>query len=329
MKANLPFVILWALLRFLHMYTFLALEFARVFGHEDRNNVSIVNSTCSDYLNRSSFLPDSQAKVLAWIAAIGALLAIIVDAGDLLWHILYGTKTRFVDLSGSKNLVLKLFFYRTMQGLSNCFILGGSIHFLVDNTSKPSDIPLILCPLLFSWSMMYFIQLLPFVGHYIIIMQRMLKTMMIFVAVFILMLIPFSQSFVLFVVANVGHFCVEGFQSYFETYYSMFTIILNMFDFSSIPTNNPAGLHLLHVSFTFGISILLINFLIAMMSNDVSLVNDYRHEVVAIQRLSIYFIVESRLGFLLAKYYEWQKSKIFLYKGDRVYIAAYRKKTWF
>ena len=76
------------------------------------------------------------------------------------------------------------------------------------------------------WSMLYFVQLLPSIGHFVIVVQHMLRDLLNFI--FIMMLTPFVQ--VLFVLINrhSRNGCVSDFSNYLTSFYTTFKLMRNM-----------------------------------------------------------------------------------------------------
>ena len=89
----------------------------------------------------------------------------------------------------------------------------------------------------------------------------------------------------------------------FDVGYSLFTTMLNMVDFRSIDMRNVKILLFGHVVFTFLISIMMINFFIALLSNTVSLVDSHMKSAIVRQRITVSFLIESRLAWLCSGLY--------------------------
>ena len=64
--------------------------------------------------------------------------------------------------------------------------------------------------------------------------------------------------------------CPAGFHDLFESVYSTFTIILNMVTIERYEVQDKVSLYVLHCFFVFVVAITMLNFLIAILSNDVS-----------------------------------------------------------
>ena len=233
-------------------------------------------------------------------------------------------------MSGIKTVVTQDYFYRIAQFFSNVVILVGTYGILAGhNDSIIIDILHLASPLLMTWSMLYFVQVLPIIGYFVISMQRMLKSMLLFLFTLVLALVPFMQAFSLYAASHSQKQCIEGFGTVPEAFYTLFSIMLNTSDFSHIHLKNPIGLWILHVSFVFGVPILMLNFLIADMSDKVTTVTRNKHTITTIQQVSMFLAVEGRLGRLFARYYDWVKAKYFVCDGKKLYLAILDQSEYF
>ena len=86
-----------------------------------------------------------------------------------------------------------------------------------------------------------------------------------------------------------------------------------------------ADLAILHVAYVIVVTILLINFLIALMSNSVAEVAENRSFVMLLQRLSAALLVERRVVAMkfLNRLIKWQQSHYFVRQNGRVYIECF------
>jgi hypothetical protein len=150
----------------------------------------------------------------------------------------------------------------------------------------------------------------------------MLSNMLVFLLVFLLMMSPYLQAFGLYLASHSQEQCVEGFEGVGHAIYTLFSIMLNVTDFMDIKFQNPLALWLLHVSFVFGVAVLMLNFLIAVMSDSVAAVSKNRHAIVTIQRLAVFYLVERRFGRIFARYYDWVKARYYVYDKGRMYFPS-------
>ena len=167
------------------------------------------------------------------------------------------------------------------------------------------------------WTILYFVQLLQIIGHYVIVVQLMLKDMMNFTGILFLVIVPFVHGF--HRMANDGH-CLEEFTNFWKSFYTVFRMMLNMVDTTNVGVSDSVGFFILHFCYVFIVPVLLINFLIATMSNTASEVFAIRSMLVQIQRLSVIIPLERRFHRLLAWYYRYMQRRYFCIKNDKIYI---------
>ena len=144
-----------------------------------------------------------------------------------------------------------------------------------------------------TWSMLYFAQLFPYIGYFVNTIQRMLTIMFQFILVYLMIFLPFPHAFQILLRSNSCD-TVPGFQSFAQAAYSVFRIMLNMEDLTWYDTKSSSAAFTLHIIFVFMVVILLINFLVALMSNSVDEV-EANEAIMLIQRLSVVTLIEWRL----------------------------------
>ena len=93
-------------------------------------------------------------------------------------------------------------------------------------------------------------------------------------------------------------------------------MLINLVNFREYENADRVSLYLLYMTFVFFISILLINFLIAAMTQSFSDVHSNRSTIIQTQRLSLMTIIQMRLaGPFKALYKRLQKDKYVYYNG--------------
>ena len=213
---------------------------------------------------------------------------------------------------GRKKSIVHIEFYREVQFALYIFVIANltcrmyrlcttyQISFLFDHITYT------LITFALIWSLLQFTQFLPGIGHFTVVMQRLLGNLTAFSAVFLLFNFFFALMF--WRVVNQGHVqCTDQFpvSSSGQTVYSTFLVLTHMLDFRHISVQDEFTVYFLHAAYVFLMSILMINFLIAMFSNTVHWVSNHRQVIVTVQRLVMLKIVEHRLTFipLIGKYY--------------------------
>ena len=212
-----------------------------------------------------------------------------------------------------------LFFYWTqigtclsVVGISTCQILrcmGFTVHSIIGH------IFFIAVSIGSMWGVVYFLQVLPWSSIYAIAIQRMLQYLFRFVLISFLFLCAFALSFRRILLGNSNK-CPKGFSTLGETIYSSFLVLINLVNFREYENADRVSLYLLYMTFVFFISILLINFLIAAMTQSFSDVHSNRSTIIQTQRLSLMTIIQMRLaGPFKALYKRLQKDKYEYYNG--------------
>ena len=101
--------------------------------------------------------------------------------------------------------------------------------------------------------------------------------------------------------------------------------MLNMINLREIEGPEPLSLYILHILYVFMVSILLLNFLIAIFSDSVNNVNQNHNVIYDIQTLSVIHTVENRLQWLFKKWYLHRSKKLFVCEHDRIYLPVYHR----
>ncbi len=191
----------------------------------------------------SSYIDIMQATQCLFYIILFAAFSILFDIFDAISGIFIGRKRRWKKFQGKKkDLIVASTFYRLVQFIftfSAALIVTQSvmsrIYTYINNNLNLaiSNFVLIITSFLSVWSMMYFIQLLPSLGHFVNSIQRMFGIMINFCIVFLLMIYPFPHVFMVLLRGNDYCQAVQGFQSLFYGIYSSFKVMLNMMDFSN------------------------------------------------------------------------------------------------
>ena len=234
-----------------------------------------------------------------------------------------------INPKGKKKLLVQISFYRWLYV---CFVGRVLLNCAHVNTVT-SDNLIVTVSEIFGgaagvWSILFFFfQLIPKVGPFVTTIQRMLGILITFTFIFICMMIPFSHIFYK-LITKTSDCDSDLFASYYEFLHSIFSIMLNIEDIRDFDRSSGTSLLVFHFAFTFFIAILLINFLVALLSSEVTHVVQYKHIVMQIQRLAVERSIEQ---FTLLKYksiqrlYKRQQKQNFLCKDDKIFIVVKEK----
>ena len=154
---------------------------------------------------------------------------ILLCWGSTKWKYFRGNK---------KDIIASNTFYRFCQFTFTVFttlIIREYILSIVKQNQLNQNIlkaGLIFSCFLSVWSVLYFVQLVPSLGHFVNSIRRMLGIMFNFIIVYGIMLYPYPHAFMVMLKNNMG--CqVPGFETLLNGIYSSFKIMLNMLDISN------------------------------------------------------------------------------------------------
>ena len=196
-------------------------------------------------------------------------------------------------LTRKKDCILGHFFYVVNHMVTNILYVLAEVLVILDlaGTHTFVNILVILTCITSVWSVIYFIQVLPSIGYFAIVLQRMVYVLIQFSVVFVLILLPFPHAFYRLLQGQDGCGNQEFSPNFHAAFYNTFTVLLNMVDFTHFEPTLSSGdyvvLLFLHVFYVFLLPILLINFLIALLSASVAEVHEHRAVVMAIQKLCV------------------------------------------
>ena len=247
---------------------------------------------------------------------------IIADVTEILRSFTHKEWPMWSTVTGKKELVVQVSVYRFNNLMFAVFVLVFitiSFYALDEQDIFILNVFRMVCPVLSAWSILFFMQMLPSIGHFVIGIQLIVKDMVHFVIVYTLMFQPFAHTFHIFINTNTNEGCIDAFSTLISSNYSLFMVMLNMIDLRMLDIRNKAVLLVAHMVFTFLISIMMINFFIALLSNSVNAVNSHSNKAIMRQRLAVSFLVESRLFCICGPLYRrWQHLTV---QDDRVFLV--------
>ena len=113
-----------------------------------------------------------------------------------------------------------------------------------------------------------------------------------------------------------------------EIAYTLFLSMLNMVDYKSLQLDQEGLLYLIHVVYTFVVSIMLINFFVAVMSDAMAGNNHRDHLANYIQRSTAAHVLEGRLRWMLrVPYYKRMSRKVFTMKEQGRIVLLHAEKA--
>lgn len=324
---NVPYLVFWFFLRL--FYTGLIFVCAvsdvsldQALSPENRTGWPDPNS---EYCPQAIFTMNGQMLELLIVSVICFSFLIVIF--DIAEFIAYHSVTKQRDRRcyhafASRNFVVRTRFYRICNFLlaASVIIFHASKKLDPESTSQVTPKAYMLANILNIWSLLFFIQLLPALGYFVTIIQRMLKDMFHFLILYVILFFSFSQTF--FNLFYINHVCSKEFKDMFWSMYSTFRVMLNMIELTEEYPGS-YDLAILHTTYVIVVPILLVNFLIALMSNSVSDVAENRQLIMLLQRLSAAILVEERLEKIIVWFYKKKQHNYYVVKDGRIYVECF------
>ena len=245
-----------------------------------------------------------------------------------IWDTVRGRMNGYtLNIKPSKNAIVDHWFFRFVQLSINITIVSFA-PLVEDNAIRRSVdyntyVVFMRClmPLLCSWSVLYFALLLPSIGVAVNSIQNMLKDMAHFGFLYGVFLIPFQQVFQYFLLNFSKTGCQDDFQNDRATTFTLLLMMFNIVDPREYDVENVDLFRLLFVLYTFMCAIILLNFLIAIMTNTAYKTNAQNKIILQLNQLSVACLIENRFSFLNC-YYSQMRKLFFTVEDDRIYIVT-------
>ena len=170
------------------------------------------------------------------------------------------------------------------------------------------------------WNILYFLEMLPWFSILALSIQRMFGKMLRFLTVFFLLFFSFEYTF--FRLYNDRSVCTAGFTGWLDSFYSTFLIMVNMVNVWEVVGGIDIILVLIHVMYVFVVAILLLNFLIALMSDAMTKVMNKADILVQMAQLSAALLVEARIGRLFHNLSSRRQRQYFKSDNNRLYLVC-------
>ncbi len=327
------FIIIWFLFRLSQMVVYLVLSADKsllhyIGGIADEDLVTSPNATftfvfCSTYVSYS-LSPTVRTALFAYMAVQG-YLTLLFDIIETLTAIVRKRPVFFYGFYSIRpNIVVERVLYRLNQFMmSFLFSLAATAQLTNSwNIFTKTDLQIIniLCTINMTFSMMFFFQLLPAIGIYVITARRMLRDLVSFGFLYFIWVTPFSLYFMVYFNTNSKHECVKEFSSVGESFYSTFLIMLNMLNLRDYDVYNSKIMDFVHVVYVFVVAVLLINFLIAVMSNSAARIALCDDVILRLERLHCALTLEFRINWILQRFINAWKSKLMVVQNSRFYV---------
>ena len=348
LKSNYVLIIIWFIWRLFHSLCLMIVDAYLLVGEEelvvrkicnDRNETNVsttvncevpASETCMMRTVPPSMRDFSFNIILVVYLTIHSSVALAFEFREI-WNGLFSRAWILHLPDRKKDLILHYWFYRVTQTILHIFVILN-VFIRITRHLGLIDIPFLMDNFLYlglaicmGWSVLFFLQLVPKVSHFAIVLQRMVGDLGI--CTFVIVTFAFPYVVVLERIVNRGHIeCVEGFSSFWESWYSIFLALNNMLDFTQLVNVAPEAadafaIYVIHVVFVFFVGILMINFLIALFSSSVTEVYEHKHVIINIQKLNIVVGLEARLSKLMAYWYKKMHNRFFHIENGRILLV--------
>ena len=323
--------LLWLLLRvtFHVMVTFIFIPYAKLI-----EAVGMVDT--SDLAQNSSSYTDSEQPTinlfdLIYLGSLGVpMLYNLFNAlkAGVYWLVSSCQRYRHRKCSQAIGVLSKRFgvvrspLYPFLHIVLNLGLLAMPLCLVLNNIQM-----LALCFVVVSfcnlWSFLFFLQFLPIIGKFILVFFYILPYVLPFLAFMFLIFCVFALTFS--ALNTIFSSSSQDFGNFSSSLYSTFGIMLNMQDLSELIERFGVVTHILHVSCVFILAIILINFLIALMSDAVADIFPKRELVCFLHSFKAAQIVENWWisNFFLRRQCTRQQTAWLHHDKGRYYIVCY------
>ena len=286
------------------------------------NNNSTNNSICTDFTSLC-LTPTSR-----YITCIILLVQVTFSLGlEILEYIQCRPRQLCLFYTidkKSKNIFLQHHIYRMTHLGATIMICLRALTTLVFNNDPRNDFisySRIFTRTSFWWLIVYFLQLIPGPDFFVVSIQSMFGILGQFCLVYSLFLLAYTQLFMITININSKNGCIAQFGDIFTAMYSTFLAMINMLDFTQFDIINPFPLYLIQVIYVLFVGILLLNFLIAIMTDRIKMTSKYRNIILPMQKLSVVLTTENQHALMGRYYYKWIQRKVFTFYNGRLCIV--------
>lgn len=303
-RCNTPLLIIWCVLRIFFVSSFIVLDndIEWLEAYHGKNASQFICPQLS-YIDL-----EQTGNTILWSILTGYLimtfLIYIFEIYASLRNGIFFIKA--YNFKGRKKIVANTYFFRLQQAFFSLMTLIACIENLRLLASvgqfQTTGIGITLrnvirsfIPVMYIWSIIYFFQMSTILGPHIITMQGMLEDMAQFMILFIMLLLPFVHVFQVFALGNSESGCQADFKTFGNTAYTLFKLMLYIYDPSTLQMRNSWILLILHVLFVFMVAIMLISFLIAIMSYRAGQIAEDENVTLKINQLAMCVSLEDRL----------------------------------
>ena len=310
-RAVMPYMIVWVLFRLLYWVLFLVIDnqFANSYQRYCTASYKKGNAT-SEYFYESGLAQAVSDGGLVYVDTLVSLIfGVFIMATDMIeasWFVYKSKKWKYGDLIPSMSVAssycVNSNFYRGVQFLHAVNLVFYGIVLTVKNFTPDhvslnsiSYLSALFQRIFVPFTIIYFVQILPYIGSYIVGFQKMLTTLFKFGILQLLIMYLFASFFihVIQLMCKPTEFTCGDESSFYAT----FLIMLNMENINKIKCNQVGSvvLPIMHILYIFVVAIMTINYFIAVMSSAYVVFGTREGCSMALHRIHLATTVERRL----------------------------------
>ncbi len=174
-------------------------------------------------------------------------------------------------------------------------------------------------------------QVLPKVGSFPMIINRLFADLFSFWLILVLFMCPFTIA-MYHTVNRRKEVCMFGFKNHLDSFYSIFLAMNNMLDIHELAkelkmNESTLTLYVLHYLYVFNVNILMLNFLIALFSHSVAKTMENEKILVQLNNLGIMIHIEIVCNRMLGWWFQSIKRKCLTYRDGRLFLTSVSIKT--
>lgn len=181
----------------------------------------------------------------------------------------------------------------------------------------------IIFTFLMIWSIFYWIQLSP-IGHFVVMVQHMLKDLLNFTAVFLVFQTSFAACFFM----NLTNYATEcdkgvpGFSRLTGAVFSIYQVMVNTLTLGEYEVDKFYVLNMLHIVYVVLVPILLLNLLIATFSESVARLSPFKEDIIVIHKHLVAIHGDYFLSKYFSSFYIHRLEKVFAHENGRFYLVT-------
>ena len=312
LRVNLPYIAVWFVVRVLYITLFLVCDL----------NIKDISARYDNCTNKVELSTDANL-VIYLVVLVLSILMITANVFDFVSWIFCHPSWLYRHVYGRKPISSHRMFYRLLHFFSVMVVTVATTIALINyytnsNTEHAVEIGVLAGVYGFVWSLLYFMQLMPMFGYYVMAVQRILKD---FVNFSFLLSVFFMTYAIGFYKLLRNDETVQDFKDFPISFYSTFRVMINLVEFYDPNGHIGFVTYTVHVTFVFMVAILLINFLIATLSSSYDHMMRYREVMYQMQCLSVSVAADHTFVRLLTPFRTFLRRRLFVYENGRYYVT--------